>query len=161
MAADRENVIIAYDGSPAARHAIGAAAKLLGNCRILVATVWEAGLAYITPAAPADPMMMMTPTVDPELAQDLDSQLHSQAEQVAHDGAKLASSMGLDAEPVSLPDAGDIAHTIIDLARERHAAAIVVGSRGLSGLRARLEGSTSKGLLAHAPCPVVVVHDSE
>jgi nucleotide-binding universal stress UspA family protein len=35
----------------------------------------------------------------------------------------------------------------------------VVGSRGLTGLRARLEGSTSNAVLKHAPCPVVVVHD--
>ena len=41
------------------------------------------------------------------------------------------------------------------------AAAIVVGSRGLGGIRARLEGSTSKGLLKHASCPVLVVHETE
>ena len=42
---------------------------------------------------------------------------------------------------------------------EHGAAAIVVGSRGHSGIRARLEGSTSKALLKHATCPVIVVHD--
>jgi nucleotide-binding universal stress UspA family protein len=37
----------------------------------------------------------------------------------------------------------------------------VVGSRGLGGIRARLEGSTSKALLRHASSPVLVVHESE
>jgi nucleotide-binding universal stress UspA family protein len=36
---------------------------------------------------------------------------------------------------------------------------VIVGSRGLSGLRARLEGSTSSAVLKRAACPVVVVHD--
>jgi nucleotide-binding universal stress UspA family protein len=48
---------------------------------------------------------------------------------------------------------------MVDLAREREAAAIVIGSRGLSGLRAKLEGSTSSAVLKHSSCPVVVVHD--
>jgi nucleotide-binding universal stress UspA family protein len=60
-----------------------------------------------------------------------------------------------------VPDDGDIPRTILHVARECQAAAIVVGSRGLSGLRARLEGSMSKGLLKHAACPVIVVHESD
>jgi nucleotide-binding universal stress UspA family protein len=68
--------------------------------------------------------------------------------------------LGLDAEPLAMVDVGDIARTIVEVARERGAAAIVVGSRGLSGLRARFEGSTSKGVVKHSPCPVVVVHDA-
>jgi nucleotide-binding universal stress UspA family protein len=155
--AEKETVIIAYDGSAAAREALAAAAKLLSDCHILVVTVWEAGLAYMTPT-PAVEGTLMTQPVDPALAHDLDAEMKSDAERVAREGAEAAASFGLDAEPLSVPDARDVAHTVIDLARERQAAAIVVGSRGLSGLRARLEGSTSKGLLAHAPCPVLVVH---
>jgi len=67
--------------------------------------------------------------------------------------------LGLEAEPIAMADVRDIARTIVEVARERNAATIVVGSRGLSGLRARFEGSTSKGVVKHAPCPVVVVHD--
>ena len=48
---------------------------------------------------------------------------------------------------------------IVDLARKRDVAAIVVGSRGLTGLRARLEGSTSNAVAKHASCPVVLVHE--
>ncbi|MGO9971435.1 MAG: universal stress protein [Solirubrobacteraceae bacterium] len=153
-------VIIAYDGSPAARRAIAAAAELLGHKRILVLTVWEAGLAYAAAQVPRDPMMM-TPIVDPQLVAEVDHELHAHAETLAQDGAKLAVSLGLDAEPLAVADAGDVASTVLDLARERDAAAIVVGSRGHSGLRARLEGSTSKELLKHAPCAVIVVHDPE
>jgi nucleotide-binding universal stress UspA family protein len=36
---------------------------------------------------------------------------------------------------------------------------VVVGSRGLGGLRGILLGSVGRALIAHAPCPVVVVRD--
>jgi nucleotide-binding universal stress UspA family protein len=161
MSTTKETVILAYDGSAAAREAVAAAGRLFKGCRVLVVTVWEAGLAYMAPAAPMESTMTLGQPVDPELARDVDDSLQSQAEQVAREGADMAVSLGLEAEPLSLPDERDVAHTLIDLARERGAAGIVVGSRGLSGIRARLEGSTSKGLLAHAPCPVLVVHTAE
>jgi nucleotide-binding universal stress UspA family protein len=161
MSAAKETVIVAYDGSAASREAIVAAAKLLKGCRVLVVTVWEEGLAYMAPPATPTEGMMMTQPVDPEVAHGVDVALHSEAEQMARTGAEMAGSLGLQAEPVALPDARNVADTLIDLAREQHAAAIVVGSRGLGGIRARLEGSTSKALLAHAPCPVLVVHHTE
>jgi len=153
-------VVMAYDGSAAARRAVADAAKLLGSCRMLVVTVWEPALAYAVAAMPADGMTTAS-TVDPGLAFDVDRELRRHAERVSHDGAELARSLGLDAEPVAVPDAGDVPRTILDVARDHRAAAIVVGSRGLSGLRARLEGSTTKGLLKRAPCPVVVTHEPE
>ena len=160
MAAGKETVIVAFDGSAAAREAIVAAAKLLRGCRILVVTVWEEGLAYTAAAAPLEGLVT-APPVDPEIAHGVDVGLHSEAEQVARKGAEMAGSLGLEAAPLSVPDARNVAATLIDLAREQRAAAIVVGSRGLSGIRARLEGSTSKTLLADAPCPVLVTHATE
>ena len=158
MAGGKETVIVAYDGSAAAREAIVAAARLLRGCRILVVTVWEEGLAYMPP--PPTEGVVMTP-VDPEVAHEVDVGLHSDAEQVARKGAEMASSLGLEAAPLSVPDTRNVPATLIDLAREQRAAAIVVGSRGLGAIRARLEGSTSKELVAHAPCPVLVAHASE
>lgn len=152
-------MLIAYDGSPPARRAVAEAAKLLGSHRTLVITVWEKGLAYASAGVPTDGII--GPIVDPAAARDLDHDLHLHAERVSHDGAELARSLGLDAEPLAVADAGDVAHTILSVASERQAAAIVVGSRGLSGLRARLEGSTSNGVLKRASCPVLVVHEPD
>jgi nucleotide-binding universal stress UspA family protein len=153
-------VVIAYDGSPAARRAVVDAAKILGSCQILVATVWEEGLAYAGPLMPADGMTA-SPMVGPEAALELDRAVQDHAERVSREGAELARSLGLEAEPVALPGGGNVTATILSLARERQAAAIVVGSRGLGGIRARLEGSTSRGLLRHASCPVIVVHEAD
>jgi nucleotide-binding universal stress UspA family protein len=54
-----------------------------------------------------------------------------------------------------------VADTIVDLAIERDAAAVVVGSHGPSGLRSRLLGSTSRQVLKRYRCPVVVIRVPE
>ncbi len=162
VGADGALVVIGYDGSPAARQAVVDVARILGSCKILVVTVWEEGLAYEAPGTsmPTD-AGSIAPLVDPRVATEVDDALHGQAERTSAEGAALASSYGLDAESLALPDEADVARTLLDLIDERHAAAVVVGSRGLSGIRARLEGSTSKALLKHAKCPVIVVHEAD
>lgn len=89
----------------------------------------------------------------------MDRASHEHAERVSREGVELARSLGFDAEALAVPDEGGVARTNLHVASERRAAAIVVGSRGLSGLRARLEGSASNGVLKHASCPVIVVHE--
>ena len=133
-------------------------AALLQTRATIVLTVWEPALAYATVASTQD--MSMAPMVDPATMLRVDEEVRHEAEQVSAEGAEQARALGLDAEPMAVSDAGDVARTILDVAREQQAAAIVMGSRGLSGLRARLEGSTSKSVLKHAACPVVVVHEA-
>lgn len=152
-------ILIAFDGSAAARRAVSAAAELFGRRPAIIATVWEPALAYESATMPAPGLELQPMPVDVEEAHEVEGQLEARAARIAGEGAGLARSAGLDAEAIAL--AGDVqaAESIADLARERSAAAIVVGSRGLTGLRARLEGSTSSGVLKRAPCPVVVVHE--
>jgi nucleotide-binding universal stress UspA family protein len=150
--------VVAFDGSPAARHAVAVAAKLLQPRKTLVLTVWEAALA-LAASGPA-PHDAMTLGVDPSLERHLELELRLRAESISREGAELARSLGLDAEPIATDDDRNVADTIVEFARRHEAAAIVVGSRGLSGLRARFEGSTSKDVVKRASCPVVVVHDA-
>jgi nucleotide-binding universal stress UspA family protein len=156
MGAPEGTVLVAFDGSAAARQAVIEAAGLLAPRRILVLTVWEPALAHA--AIAGSPDLTMAPVVEPEVVLGLDSELRRNAERLALEGAELARSHGLEAEPLAVSDSGSVSGTILDVAGEQRAAAIVVGSRGLSGLRARLEGSTSSGVLKRASCPVVVVH---
>ena len=92
-------------------------------------------------------------------SQELGQEFEAHARRVAEEGAELARSAGLDPEPVTVAGEIGAADAIVELSRERGVAAIVIGSRGLTGLRARLEGTTSSRVLKHAPCPVLVVHD--
>jgi nucleotide-binding universal stress UspA family protein len=158
MTADDPPVLIAYDGSDTARRAVREAAKLFGSRPALVVTVWEPGLAYEA-SMPMAGLEMAPVPVDVEGAQEVAEGLHERARRTAQEGAELAQSVGLQAKGLAVADEVHIADAIVGVARKRGVPAIVVGSRGLTGLRARLEGSTSNAVLKHAPCPVVVVHD--
>ncbi len=157
-------VLIGYDGSDTARRAVQKTAELFGSRHALVVTVWDPNLPYdaamMSPGG-LDTMAPVAPEIlDVQAAQASEQKLQAQAHRTAHDGAELAKSLGLAAEGLVLAEGrGNVAGAIVELARERDAAAIVIGSRGLSGLRARLEGSTSSAVLKHSSCPVVVVHD--
>ena len=153
-------ILIAYDGSDSARRAVHDAGKLFGPREALVVTVWEPDLGYEVGATSVTGLEPAGPAFDVAEAQEVNEALRARADRTAHDGAELAKSLGLQAsEAIAVPDEGNVAEAIVSLARERGVAAIVIGSRGLSGLRARLEGSTSNAVLKHAACPVVVVHD--
>jgi hypothetical protein len=54
-----------------------------------------------------------------------------------------------------------IADAIIAVADELDTATIVVGSRGLTGVKSLLLGSVSHGLIQHADRPVIVVPSAE
>ena len=157
-------ILIGYDGSDTARRAVRETADLFGSRQALVVTIWDPSLPYeaamMTPDG-LDMMESMGPEMlDVEAAQAGEERLQARAHRAANDGAELAKSLGLDAEAlVVADDRGDVAGAIVELARERDVAAIVIGSRGLSGLRARLEGSTSNAVLKRSAFPVVVVHD--
>lgn len=96
--------------------------------------------------------------IDPAAVAQIEHAAHEHAERVAREGAQLAQTLGLDAEPVAVSDNGGVGETILNVARERAPAVIVIGSRGLGGLLARLQGSTASHLLRHATCPVLAVH---
>lgn len=52
---------------------------------------------------------------------------------------------------------GSPAEAIIEIARTRTSAVIIMGSRGLSGIAEMMLGSTSHKVVSHAPCPVLIV----
>ena len=52
---------------------------------------------------------------------------------------------------------GAVAEEIVDLAGELDVDLIIVGSRGLRGIRRALAGSVSESVFRHARCPVMVV----
>ena len=75
----------------------------------------------------------------------------------ADEGASQAKDAGLDAEALSVRAPGRAWHSILRLARERDAQAVVVGQRGISGAERALLGSVSIAVVHHADRPVLVV----
>ena len=72
--------------------------------------------------------------------------------------AEIARHAGLEAEPVAMEATGPVWQSIVKRAREQDAAAIVMGSRGLTGVGSILLGSVSSAVTRHADRPTLVVH---
>ena len=158
MVSPASPVLIGYDGSEVARAAVRHAAELFAGRPAVLATVWEPGLAAVPVGLP-DSIGVGSLPPDPATVEAVDRLQREHASTVAGDGAEFARSLGLAAEPHAVPDELDVADTLIDIARERGAAVVVVGSHGISGLRSRLLGSVSRKLIQHCDLPVLVIRD--
>ena len=159
MADPAAPVLIGYDGSEVARAAVRHAAELFAGRPTVLATVWEPGLASVS-AGLSDTFGAGNLPPDLETVEAIDRAQREHASTVAGDGAEFARSLGLDVEPQAVPDEGDVAETLLGIARERGAAVVVVGSHGISRLRSRLLGSVSRKLIQHCDLPVLVIRDA-
>jgi nucleotide-binding universal stress UspA family protein len=156
----QQPAVVAYDGSDEARAAVEAAVALFAGRRLLVVSVWEAGLAQAV-APLRDPTGVGYPISTPAEAAAIDEIQHDHADRAAAEGAALARNLGANAEPLSVADEADVAETLAVIADEHNAAALVIGSRGLGRVKSSLFGSTSRELLRRTGRPVLVVRAPE
>ena len=152
-------VVIGFDGSAAAERAVREAGALLAPRRALVVMVWEAGRAFDLGEIPAGLLESPPATLDIRTALALDDAMYQAAQRMAQHGAALAGEAGFDAEGLAVADDLTVADTLLRVVREHDGQALVVGSHGHGGLREVLLGSTTRALIQHAGCPVLVVRD--
>ena len=76
---------------------------------------------------------------------------------IADEGVRIAQEAGLEAEPVAVEATGPVWKTIVEIADRDDAATIVMGSRGLTGLRSMLLGSVSSAVVHHADRPTLII----
>ncbi len=146
-AMDDKPILICFDDSPGAVRAIETAASLLGPRRAVVVDI-------VPPVTPAESLALASSMVPGNAFEELND---SEARRVASRGAEIAHSSGFAAEPRG-ELAGRTWEGIVDVADEIDAALIVIGSRGLSGLRELLEtSSVSHQVAQHAGRPVLIV----
>ncbi len=147
-------IVIAYDGSLDAGAAIDQAGKLFPGAQATVLAVW---VPFIETMARTG-IGLAPGTVSFE---EIDAASAQAASERAAEGAERARAAGLDAEPRTCSQRLTIAGSILSEARELGADAIVVGTRGLTGIKSLLLGSVSHAVIQHADRPVIVVPSSE
>ncbi len=141
-------LILCYDGSEDAEHAIRRGTDLLAPRRALALTVW-------LPTAAWGPGLGAT--ADALNVVELDRAGAKKGDRIAEEGARIARDAGWDAEPIAVEATGSVWHTIVETADPQDAAAIVIGSRGLKPLGSMLLGSVSGGVVHHAGRPTLVI----
>jgi nucleotide-binding universal stress UspA family protein len=141
-------ILIAYDGSADARRAIADAATILAARDAILASVWERASTVILHSS-----LGGTPLVPSE---DAEAEAEA-AKRRASEGVALARAAGFHARGVTAEAVSTIWQAILDLADAEDASLIVVGSRGLTGLRSAVLGSVSHALGVHSRPPLLIV----
>jgi nucleotide-binding universal stress UspA family protein len=153
-------VVVSFDGSAPSATALRVAAAELPGRHLIIVSVWEPGFttAMLTPT---DGAGMAFAAVDPGQVMAVDRLQHDHATAIAEAGVALAERLGATAEAMATRDDADVATTVAAVAESRDAALIVVGSRGLGAVKARLLGSTTRRLLHESHRPVLVVRNGD
>jgi nucleotide-binding universal stress UspA family protein len=140
-------VLLATDGSKDAELATTTALDLANSTssELHIVLVEEEAYAYVDPSG-------YPFSIDAELEHELEQQarmrLDAEVEEVRSAGGTVAEAhLRVGAAPAE----------IVDLAEEIGAGLIVMGSRGLGGIRRALMGSVSDTVVRHAHSPVLVV----
>ena len=140
-------VLFAYDGSGFAKVAIEEAGRELPDGRAaLVLTIWQ----------PLDsiPFLGAPFAVIP---QEFAEGVEKRAGEIAAEGAELAREAGFVAEPL-VSEGLPVWRRVVDVAEERDAGLIVLGSHGRTGADYVLLGSVATAVAQHSKRPVLIVH---
>ena len=135
-----KTIVVGYDETEASKRALeraGEIAKAFGSMLIVTS------VAAVMPAGPRGGGV--DPVDSPDVHRD----------ELAHAQEALAAQ-GVTAEFV--PAIGDAAEAIVNLAGERGADLIVVGTREPSAIQRMLGQSVSGAVSRHAHCDVLIVH---
>jgi nucleotide-binding universal stress UspA family protein len=145
-------ILVCYDGSEDARAAVSSAAALFSGQAAIVLTVWEPFIEVVAHTSLGFGMVAAAPD-----SEAVDQASRKRAEEIAHEGAGLAGEAGLQASARVSEQTSTIARVILAEAEKLAAEAIVMGSRGRTGLKSLLLGSVSHEVIQHADRAVVVV----
>jgi nucleotide-binding universal stress UspA family protein len=139
-------VLFAFDGSQLAKLAIEQAGRQLAPGRdALITCVWQ----------PVD--VGFVPVGEQNFDAGDAAEVRRAAEHVAALGATLAKRAGFNPESVAI-QAAPTWKGIVEIANERKASLIVLGSHRRSGLVGHLLGSVTAAVMAHSASPLLIVH---
>ncbi len=115
--------------------------------------IFESILAM--PAGGDFPYPDMMPGADVE---QVDQAARSRARELAEEGCGILRAAGVQATtPAAVEGPGAVWRTILAEADQRDVSVIVMGSRGITGVRSLVLGSVSHGVANHSHRPVLIM----
>ena len=153
VTAEVRTVLICYDGSDRAQHAIAVTATLFPGAHAHVLNVWE----------PLERIVARYAAIGPYLGEGIgeaDAGIEADAGALAAAGAKLAEDAGMQATPHAASLRTTVWEAVVDLAEELDVDAIITGTRSLHGVREALANTLSHALLQHSMRPVLAIPTS-
>lgn len=142
-------IVLAVDGSEEAKTAAQAAAELSAG------TGSEVHLIYVMPS---EERLYGPHFYSRETRESLLERAKAEARKFLEERAEGVRSAGGTVTQTYL-GTGRPDEEIVELAEEIGAGMVVMGSRGLGGVKRALMGSVSCSVVRHAHCPVMVVHE--
>jgi nucleotide-binding universal stress UspA family protein len=151
-------LVLGYDGSDCAKKALAHTAELakhLDDAEVFVVSAYEFSIGYVPMGMTDSPLMMSA-----EYDQHVDM-VRAYGEQQIAEAVRQLEAGGVRASGEVIE--GKAVDVLLEQAREKKAAAIVVGSHGAGAMSAAFLGSTALKLLHHSEIPVLVVprHDKK
>lgn len=141
-------ILVALDGSDHAQRALQAAAQLAKKCEAQLILCHVVQIKFYR----SDYDMRVA-----QAAKDVFKQIgEEQAEAILSEAEKLIKEAGVT-DSLRLVGEGDPARAILKASQESGASMIVVGTRGLTGLRELAMGSVAHKLTVASTCPVLVI----
>jgi len=137
-------IVVGTDGSERAAVAVGKAldlAKLTG--------------AQLHGVHVMRPVLMTGTDIDVSAVEASNATRHQEAERVGKEFLAEAERRGVDAQVATFD--GDPAGAIVKAAEAAHADLIVVGNRGMSGVRRFVLGSVPNKIAHHCSCNLLIV----
>ncbi|MNC43800.1 Stress response protein NhaX [compost metagenome] len=139
------NILLAYDGSKAStkafEHAVSLA-KLSPGTKLHIVHVYAFPRLYIGEALAPIPA-------------SVNKEVYDFAVETSEKAEQLLKESGVEGSVELIQ--GGAAETILDYAKTHHCDLIVIGSRGLGGIKEFVLGSVSHNVVQHSVVPVLVV----
>jgi nucleotide-binding universal stress UspA family protein len=143
-------VLVATDFSKTADAAVERARALAKSRGARLVLTHVMGLAPFAAGGPP-PVAAIPPDLEQAVRDAADRRLARIAEACEKDGIEVETAL----------ETGEPAHCIVELAKNVEADLVVMGTRGLSGLRHLILGSTAEAVVRTAACPVLTVHEDD
>jgi nucleotide-binding universal stress UspA family protein len=149
-----KSIVVGTDFSDTAAQAVEQAAE--------IAKAFHATLHIVTAFKPAMTTSIAASSLEAmatggaEFLQEADSRIADEVESTLSQMANKLSGNGLSVKTHSC--AGEPADALIDVAESEKADLLVVGNRGMGGVKRFVLGSVPNKISHHAPCSVLIVH---